>query len=75
MDFCSGSGHLGILIACLLPDCKIILLENKEESLKIARERVRKMALRNVHFCQCNLDYFRGHFDIGINLNHLIFKY
>ncbi|KAG8040605.1 hypothetical protein G9C98_002601 [Cotesia typhae] len=39
VDFCSGSGHLGILIAYLLPNCTIILLENKEESLNRSRDR------------------------------------
>ena len=58
VDFCSGSGHLGILIAYLLPRCKVILLENKEESLNKAKERVKKLKLNNVKFYQCNLDYF-----------------
>ncbi|XP_032518709.2 glutathione S-transferase C-terminal domain-containing protein homolog [Danaus plexippus] len=69
VDFCSGSGHLGILIAHLLPKCTVILLENKEQSLLRARERVHKMGLRNVYFFQCNLDFFIGKFDIGIALH------
>lgn len=69
VDFCSGSGHLGILLAYFLPNCTIILLENKEESLKRARERVRLMKLTNVRFYQCNLDYFKGDFDIGLSLH------
>lgn len=69
VDFCSGSGHLGILIAYLLPECTVILLENKEQSLLRARERVHKMGLKNVFFFQCNLDFFIGKFDIGIALH------
>ncbi|XP_012253742.2 glutathione S-transferase C-terminal domain-containing protein homolog [Athalia rosae] len=69
VDFCSGGGHLGILIAYLLPKCKVILLENKEESLNRAKERVKKLKLSNVKFYQCNLDYFKGHFDIGVSLH------
>ena len=69
VDFCSGSGHLGILIAHLLPECTVILLENKEQSLLRARERVHKMGLKNVYFFQCNLDFFIGKFDIGIALH------
>ncbi|XP_003701560.1 glutathione S-transferase, C-terminal domain containing [Megachile rotundata] len=69
VDFCSGSGHLGILIAYLLPYCTVILLENKEESLNRAKERVKKLGLTNVRFYQCNLDYFKGHFDIGVSLH------
>ncbi|XP_025075828.1 glutathione S-transferase C-terminal domain-containing protein homolog [Pogonomyrmex barbatus] len=69
VDFCSGSGHLGILIAYLLPHCTIILLENKEESLNRAKKRVQKLKLTNVKFYQCNLDYFKGDFDIGTSLH------
>ncbi|XP_059057629.1 glutathione S-transferase C-terminal domain-containing protein homolog [Achroia grisella] len=69
VDFCSGSGHLGILVAHLLPKCTIILLENKEQSLLRARKRVREMGLKNVLFFQCNLDFFVGKFDIGIALH------
>ncbi|XP_037035835.1 glutathione S-transferase C-terminal domain-containing protein homolog [Bradysia coprophila] len=69
VDFCSGAGHLGILLAYLLPDCQIILLENKEESLMRARERVDLLKLDNVHLFQCNLDYFIGSFNIGCSLH------
>ncbi|XP_008544151.1 glutathione S-transferase C-terminal domain-containing protein homolog [Microplitis demolitor] len=69
VDFCSGSGHLGILIAYLLPKCTVILLENKEESLNRSRERVDKLNLKNIKFYQCNLDYFKGDFDIGTSLH------
>lgn len=69
VDFCSGSGHLGILIAYLLPRCTIILLENKEESLSRAKKRVEKLKLTNVKFCQSNLDYFKGDFNIGTSLH------
>lgn len=69
VDFCSGSGHLGILLAVKLPYCKIILLENKEMSLNRARERIKKLKLQNVTLLQCNLDYFKGEFDIGTSLH------
>lgn len=69
VDFCSGSGHLGILLAHILPKCTIILLENKEQSLLRARTRVHDMGLKNVLFFQCNLDFFIGRFDIGVGLH------
>lgn len=69
VDFCSGSGHLGILVAMLLPKCTVLLLENKEQSLLRARERVHKMGVTNILFYQCNLDFFIGKFDIGIALH------
>ncbi|XP_076760371.1 glutathione S-transferase, C-terminal domain containing [Xylocopa sonorina] len=69
VDFCSGSGHLGILVAHFLPHCTVILLENKEESLNRAKERVKRLKLTNIKFYQFNLDYFKGHFDIGMSLH------
>lgn len=69
VDFCSGAGHLGILLAYMLPKCTVILLENKEESIKRAKKRVTTLQLNNVSFFQCNLDYFRGKFDVGTSLH------
>lgn len=68
-DFCSGGGHLGILLAYLLPECSIILLENKAMSMAKAKKRVSQLNLNNVLFYQCNLDYFKGSFDIGTCLH------
>ena len=69
VDFCSGTGHLGILLAYLLPKCQIYLLENKEESILRAMNRVKELGLENITFIQSNLDYFTGHFDIGVSLH------
>lgn len=69
VDFCSGSGHLGLLLAHLLPKSTIILLENKEQSLLRARTRAHKMGMKNVYFFQCNLDFFVGKFDVGTALH------
>ncbi|XP_022822712.1 glutathione S-transferase C-terminal domain-containing protein homolog [Spodoptera litura] len=69
VDFCSGGGHLGILLAYLLPRCTIIFLENKVQSLFTARERIQKLRINNVFYFQCNLDFFIGEFDIGVGLH------
>lgn len=55
VDFCSGTGHLGLLVAHLLPNCSIIILENKEESVSRAIKRAEQLRLNNVTFYQCNL--------------------
>lgn len=55
VDFCSGTGHLGFLIAKLLPKCRIIVLENKEESINRAKIKAKTLELFNVTFYQCNL--------------------
>lgn len=69
VDFCSGGGHLGIAVAHFLPECKVYLIENKEESLIRARQRVDKLKMTNVTLYQCNLDYFIGKFDVGMCLH------
>lgn len=69
VDFCCGSGHLGIVIASLLPDCHVVLLENKEESLDRAKIRCKALNLINLTFLQSNLDYYSGEFQIGVSLH------
>ncbi|XP_068140087.1 glutathione S-transferase C-terminal domain-containing protein homolog [Drosophila tropicalis] len=69
VDFCSGTGHLAILLALQLPDCIIIVLENKAFSLSQAQKRAAELKLTNCVFYQCNIDYFVGQFDIGTSLH------
>lgn len=69
IDFCSGQGHLAIILAYKLPQCLIYVLDNKEESISRARQRVKRLNLNNIRFFQCNLDYFIGDFDIGTSLH------
>ncbi|NP_001019633.1 glutathione S-transferase C-terminal domain-containing protein isoform X1 [Danio rerio] len=69
VDFCSGGGHVGIVLAYMLPKCQVILVENKEESLIRARERSAQLTLTNIGFIQTNLDYFTGNFNIGVALH------
>ncbi|XP_068607145.1 glutathione S-transferase C-terminal domain-containing protein [Brachionichthys hirsutus] len=69
VDFCSGTGHVGILLAHTFPDCQVILIENKEESLIRAQNRCSELGLKNINFIQANLDYFTGAFHIGVALH------
>ncbi|XP_056109555.1 glutathione S-transferase C-terminal domain-containing protein [Rhinichthys klamathensis goyatoka] len=69
VDFCSGGGHVGIVLAYTLPKCQVILIENKEESLVRARDRSAQLGLTNMGFIQTNLDYFTGNFNIGVALH------
>ena len=71
MDFCSGGGHLGLLVAHLTPGAEVHMVENKEESLARARARGMDMGLTNVWFYQCNLEFYVGKFNIGLYLTHL----
>ncbi|XP_051866013.1 glutathione S-transferase C-terminal domain-containing protein isoform X2 [Pristis pectinata] len=69
VDFCSGGGHLGIVLAHTLSSCQVILVENKEESLVRAKGRCDDLGLQNIWFLQTNLDYFTGPFQIGVALH------
>ncbi|XP_048855742.1 glutathione S-transferase C-terminal domain-containing protein isoform X2 [Brienomyrus brachyistius] len=69
VDFCSGGGHVGIVLAHALSECQVILIENKEESLLRAKARCAELSLKNVSFIQANLDYFTGPFQIGVALH------
>ncbi|KAM9819511.1 glutathione S-transferase C-terminal domain-containing protein isoform X1 [Syngnathus typhle] len=69
VDFCSGTGHMGIVLAHALPLCQVILIENKEESLIRAHGRSLELGLENIGFIQANLDYFTGPFQIGVALH------
>ena len=77
VDFCSGGGHLGLLVAHLVANtrARVHMVENKEESLARARTRGLDMGLDNVWFYQCNLEFYVGKFDIGsstLDLNVLL---
>jgi hypothetical protein len=69
VDFCAGGGHLGLLLAHLLPAATVHMVENKEESLARARARGLAMQGGNTWFFQCNLDYYRGSFEVGCSLH------
>nr|XP_020830401.1 glutathione S-transferase C-terminal domain-containing protein isoform X2 [Phascolarctos cinereus] len=69
VDFCSGGGHVGIVLAHMLPSCQVVLIENKELSLVRAKKRSDDLGLSNIWFIQANLDYFTGKFNIGVALH------
>ncbi|NXP50339.1 GSTCD protein, partial [Heliornis fulica] len=69
VDFCSGGGHVGIVLAHLLPLCQVVLIENKELSLIRAKDRSDELGLNNIWFIQANLDYFNGTFNVGVALH------
>ncbi|XP_071664317.1 glutathione S-transferase C-terminal domain-containing protein isoform X1 [Patagioenas fasciata] len=69
VDFCSGGGHVGIVLAHMMPSCQVVLIENKELSLVRAKDRSDELGLNNIWFIQANLDYFNGTFNIGVALH------
>ncbi|XP_007191047.1 glutathione S-transferase C-terminal domain-containing protein isoform X1 [Balaenoptera acutorostrata] len=69
VDFCSGGGHVGIVLAHMLPSCQVTLIENKELSLIRAKKRSDELGLSNIWFIQANMEYFTGTFNIGVALH------
>ncbi|XP_057649734.1 glutathione S-transferase C-terminal domain-containing protein [Chionomys nivalis] len=69
VDFCSGGGHVGIVLAHMLSSCQVILIENKELSLIRAKKRSDELGLSNIWFIQANMEYFTGMFNIGVALH------
>ncbi|XP_039324533.1 glutathione S-transferase C-terminal domain-containing protein isoform X4 [Saimiri boliviensis] len=69
VDFCSGGGHVGIVLAHMLPSCQVTLIENKELSLIRAKKRSNELGLNNIWFIQANMEYFTGMFNIGVALH------
>ena len=41
-------GHVGILAAHLLPECQVILVETKAESIRRALNRIESLQLKNI---------------------------
>ena len=73
VDFAGGSGHLALPLALLLPKCEVVIVDLKERSLDVAKERA---AVCGLLASASNLKTFRGSiteynspFDIGLALH------
>ena len=66
-DFASGSGHLGLAVAQLLPDSTVVLVDRKRVSLELAKQRAHASGITNVQFvCQDLLDPVPFSFQLGM---------
>jgi tRNA1(Val) A37 N6-methylase TrmN6 len=54
VDFCSGGGHLGLLIAYFFRSFQVSLIDNKEESLELAIKRMNQLKLKNISVYKVN---------------------
>lgn len=52
----------------------VILVDNKEESLRRAKERVEKLNLSNVMIVHSNLNYFNANFQVVKTFFYNLFK-
>ncbi|KAG6971020.1 hypothetical protein JG687_00002269 [Phytophthora cactorum] len=69
VEFCAGSGYVALPLACLFPQCRFVLLDKKEPSLAIAKERIAAAQLTNVEIFCGFIDDYHKNFDVGIALH------
>lgn len=69
VDFCAGSGHVGLVLAAIRPDAIIYIVEKKTQHCEIAQQRVDLAELKNVRIANCQLSDFTTPFDVGMGLH------
>lgn len=72
VEFGAGSGHLGLLIASLRPQCRVTLVEVKQHTCDIARGRIAAANLSNVCVFEGSVDAFAtagAPFELAIGLH------
>jgi hypothetical protein len=79
VDFCCGGGHLGLALAALRPDVKVVLLDANSVHIAYARTRCAARSLTNVSFERGWVDNYAQvpnqtpekaqHFHLGIALH------
>ena len=58
LDIGSGSGFPGIILAILLPNCKITLLDAANKKIQFLKYTVFKLKLNNVQVVNCRIEDF-----------------
>jgi len=72
VEFGSGSGHLGLLLAHLRPDAQVVLVEVKEYSTEVAKQRIQSAGVGNCNtFCGTVDEYAATGevFDLAVGLH------
>lgn len=69
VDFCAGSGHVGLVLAAKRPDAMVYIVEKKTQHCVLAQERADKARLSNVMIANCELSDFTTRFDVGMGLH------
>ena len=67
MDFCSGGGHLGLVIAAARPDAQIHLVEKKKQHVDIAQKRIEMVGLVSISMVLFNRHDQNGYQSIFIH--------
>ena len=69
VDFCCGGAHQSLPLARAFPRATFILIDAKERSLDVARQRAAAARLTNVRFVCGLVEDFDEPFDVGIALH------
>lgn len=69
VDFCCGSGWQSLPLAYAFPSASFILIDCKERSLDVAKERALRAGLSNVKTLLLSIENFKEPFDLGIALH------
>ncbi len=73
VDFCSGSGHTGILLAVLFPQHRVVCVERNAQAVSTGRERVVELQLTErvtfLHHSIYDPEVDALPFDVGIGLH------
>ena len=69
VDFCAGSGHVGLVLAAVRPDAVVYIVEKKALHCELAKERAHMAGLTNAIVCNCELSDFTTPFDVGLGLH------
>ena len=69
VDFCAGSGHLGLVVAAARPDCQVVILEKKKLHCELAEKRITIAGLANARVVCCQVSDFEKAFDVGVGLH------
>ena len=72
VEFGAGSGHLGLLLATIRPDCSVTLVEIKEWTCNFAQNRANALALTNCKVFCGSVDDFAASgsdFDCAVGLH------
>lgn len=72
VEFGSGSGHLGILLAYLRPDANVVLVEKQSYGCGLARRRLEALGIPNCEVFEGTVDDFANTgrpFDLAVGLH------
>ena len=69
VDFCGGSGHVGLPLAALLPSCHVVVADINAESLEIVAQRAAEANLTNLSTWVGDVKGFAQPFDLALALH------